>query len=104
MRDPSCERHSFSPPREGCDYCREDAALARAERVQDEIRFGWWGAAHTLLLISPAVLELLPDGISLACIDGTRAVKGVDPIDGDTRYGLLAYGFALAAGGEEKKP
>lgn len=35
----------------------------------------------------------LPDGVKLMCIDNTFAVKGVDDIDDDTRFGCLAYGF-----------
>lgn len=35
----------------------------------------------------------LPNGVKLMCIDDTFAVKGVDYIDDDTRFGCLAYGL-----------
>jgi hypothetical protein len=51
-----------------------------------------WGNLE-LWLIQPIEFDTLPDGTALVCIDGTIAVKGKDRIDGDTRYGSLAYGF-----------
>lgn len=45
-----------------------------------------------LWLITPEELEKLPVGIELECINGKKYVKGVDTIDGDTRFGHLAYG------------
>lgn len=51
-----------------------------------------WGTLE-LWVIQPMELDALPDGTALVCIDGTIAIKGQDGIDGDTRYGCLAYGF-----------
>lgn len=46
-----------------------------------------------LWLLKPDEFEKLPDGIELTCIDGSKAVKGQDYIDDDTRWGHLAYGI-----------
>lgn len=45
-----------------------------------------------LWLFTPEEFEQLPDGIVLECINGDYAKKGVDYIDGDTRFGYMAYG------------
>jgi len=46
-----------------------------------------------LWLLTLDEFKELPDGIKLMCIDDTFAVKGVDYIDDDTRFGCLAYGL-----------
>lgn len=46
-----------------------------------------------LWLLTPAELEMVPDGTVLVCISGERVVKGVDEIDDDTRGGYIAYGL-----------
>ena len=45
-----------------------------------------------LYLFTPDEFEQLPDGTELTCINNTKAIKGVDTIDQDTRFGYLAYG------------
>lgn len=52
----------------------------------------WWDDDHRLLLLTPEEFASLPDGEVLVCIDESVAVKGVDKIDDDTRFGHLAYG------------
>jgi len=44
-------------------------------------------------LITPKLFDYLPKGTELVSISGDRRRKGIDYIDGDTRYGFLAYGF-----------
>lgn len=46
-----------------------------------------------LLLIPLHFYEKIPDGTELTCIDGKKAVKGKDYIDGDTRGGAIAFGI-----------
>jgi hypothetical protein len=50
-----------------------------------------------LRLVTPAELAALPDGTALRCIDGEVVVKGQDAIDGDTRFGYLAFGLPADA-------
>jgi len=47
-----------------------------------------------LQLITPAQLKQLPNGTVLTSINGRKVTVGKDVIDGDTRGGFLAYGFA----------
>jgi len=47
----------------------------------------------SLVLLTMAELNMLPDGIELECINGKKYVKGRDVIDGDTRAGHIAYGL-----------
>ncbi len=44
-------------------------------------------------LITPKELATLPDGTVLVDIFGVSYVTGKDPIDTDTRGGMLAYGL-----------
>lgn len=46
-----------------------------------------------LWLLTPSEYSELDNGTILQCIDETRAVKGVDHIDMDTRAGHMAYGL-----------
>lgn len=46
----------------------------------------------TIILLTPAEFDALPDGTVLTSISGQKKTKGVDYIDGDTRNGHLAYG------------
>lgn len=48
---------------------------------------------NNLWLLTLEEFTELPDGVKLMCIDNTFAVKGVDDIDDDTRFGCLAYGL-----------
>jgi hypothetical protein len=62
-------------------------------------RTTWELATATISLITVKEFESLPDGTKLMCIDGRYVIKGTDPIDDDTRYGYMAYGFEVE--GEE---
>jgi hypothetical protein len=48
-----------------------------------------------LLLITPELLEVLPNGTILYSVTGRQVIVGTDYIDDDTRSGFLAYGFHL---------
>lgn len=50
-------------------------------------------AEDPLWLLTPEQLDEIPDGTILHSIMGERAVFGKDVIDGDTRFGYLAYGL-----------
>ena len=54
--------------------------------------FRWWDEKHELLLVPLKLFNQIPDGTEFTCISGEKAVKGKDPIDDDTRGGLMAYG------------
>ncbi len=43
-------------------------------------------------LFTPEEFAHLPDGFELLGISGGAAVKGIDPIDQDTRAGVIAFG------------
>jgi len=62
----------------------------------------YWDEEHTLLLITPAQLAGLPEGIVLKAISDDYVEVGVDEIDGDTRGGLLAFGFEIGARAEQR--
>lgn len=53
------------------------------------------GVNPVLMLLTPEEFLFLPDGAILTCIDGSKAVKGKDYIDDDTRGGHLAYGITV---------
>lgn len=44
-------------------------------------------------LLTPEQLKELPNGVELIDIFGGKFIKGKDEIDGDTRFGYLAYGI-----------
>ena len=46
-----------------------------------------------LWLLSPEEFKQLKNGTMLVSINGVEAVKGIDFIDQDTRFGYLAYGL-----------
>lgn len=52
----------------------------------------WDENPNPLYLFTEAEYNQLPDGIELESIGGSKAVKGKDYIDMDTRFGYLAYG------------
>jgi hypothetical protein len=52
----------------------------------------WWDEDKVLCLITPQEFAEIEAGTPLTCIDDTIAIKGVHPIDDDTRFGHLAYG------------
>lgn len=47
----------------------------------------------TLWLFTEAEFKRLPDGIVLTSISGDTVTKGVDYINQDTRFGLIAFGI-----------
>lgn len=49
-----------------------------------------------LKLLTPEELKSVPDGTVLVDVMGAWVVKGRDHIDGDTRYGYLAYGTVIS--------
>lgn len=50
--------------------------------------------AYEIHLVTPEELEELPDGTELIDIFGRSVIKGHETtIDGDTRFGHLAYGL-----------
>ena len=57
----------------------------------------WWDDEETLWLVTPEEFDRLPNGFVLTCIDGSTAIKGKDKIDGDTRFGHIAYGASKDA-------
>jgi hypothetical protein len=55
----------------------------------------WWDNEKTLLLVSPELLAALPSGVPLESIMGRKKITGQDRIDGDSRFGFLAYGIRV---------
>lgn len=53
----------------------------------------WDNAPDPLWLLTPDEFARVPDGATLICISGKTAVKGVDYIDLDCRFGCIAWGF-----------
>jgi hypothetical protein len=81
-------------------YAREalrgDLPLAMIEfnPVSRQRRNAWDGDdVDPLWLLTPEEFALVPDGSVLVCINGSTSTKGVDNIDLDTRFGLIAHGF-----------
>ena len=48
-----------------------------------------------LWLIPLYLLPILPDGLELTRIDGSKVIVGKDYIDNDIRYGCIAYGIEI---------
>jgi len=53
----------------------------------------WDDEKDPLVLLTPEEFAQIPPGVTLTSISGTKAVKGVDEIDLDVRYGHIAFGF-----------
>lgn len=51
-----------------------------------------WDDVSGLWLFTIEEFNQLPDGTELTSINGWRAIKGVQSIDLDTRFGHIAYG------------
>ncbi|MEQ1494450.1 MAG: hypothetical protein ABL912_01640 [Novosphingobium sp.] len=61
----------------------------------------WTDEDPKLWLLTPKELKSVPRGTVLTSINGTKAIVGTDYIDGDTRFGCLAFGvFDSQIGGE----
>lgn len=58
-----------------------------------QLGFGYWTNKADLMLIPIWAFHVIADGETLSCIDGKTAVKGVDEIDLDIRFGVIAWGF-----------
>ncbi len=73
--------------------------------VQELLDLGcrWWDKATRLMLLPEAVFRQLPNGTQLRSITGRTVTKGRDPIDDDTRFGLMAYGLFVKKGKHEEK-
>lgn len=56
---------------------------------------GWRLFAHDLYLCPGHEFPHIEDGVMLHCINGTTAIVGKDYIDGDMRFGMLAYGVIV---------
>ena len=52
-----------------------------------------WREIRDLWLLTPEELQLVPNGTVLTSISNKTVIKGSDPVDLDTRAGLLAYGI-----------
>lgn len=52
----------------------------------------WVLGSIELWLLTPQELDMVPDNFKITDIFGIPAIKGVDVIDDDTRFGYLAYG------------
>lgn len=114
MKIGTCRAHD----RPYCDECQDAArqdAIAREEKRReaaqviglglDPVLIAWeprsrqrnnaWDAEWPipLWLLTPEELEMIPDGTPLFSIMTDRKVKGVDKIDGDTRFGMTAWGL-----------
>jgi hypothetical protein len=76
------------------------AKINAAELIKEGAYY--WDEGKTLLLITPAQLDKLAKGTVLKSINGEYVTVGTDEIDGDTRAGLLAYGFELSQDGESQ--
>ena len=47
---------------------------------------------RVIYLLTPERFATLADGTAVVCISGETMIKGTDYIDGDTRFGHLAFG------------
>jgi hypothetical protein len=59
---------------------------------------------ENFLLVPLWLYPALPDGIHLRSINNEEVIKGVNDIDNDNRYGLLAYGITITPPEPEIKP
>lgn len=70
--------------------------LVKVDRVTlVNLGFGSWDGK--LMLIPLWAFNYIADGEALKSIGGKTAVKGVDEIDLDVRFGCVAYGFDYPA-------
>jgi len=59
-----------------------------------QLGFSPWD--DNLILTSPTMLSLMKRGTTLRTISGDIKIVGVDEIDTDTRFGMLAYGLMIS--------
>jgi hypothetical protein len=69
------------------------AALVEFNPLSRRNNNAWDDRPDKLWLLTPDEYDLLPDGVTLVCIDGKTGVKGIDYIDQDTRAGYIAWGL-----------
>jgi hypothetical protein len=95
----------YAPARKRYEAKKARAAIKREQRLAnlgaplvdkppEKMKFSSFGTWGDVRLITPKQLRALPKGTVLTSISGSKAIVGVDRIDGDTRGGFLAFGFA----------
>lgn len=68
-------------------------ALIEFDPLSRQRQNPWDERDDKLWLLTPDEFGMLPDGVTLVCISGETAVKGIDDIDQDTRFGMIAWGL-----------
>jgi hypothetical protein len=66
--------------------------VLRFEPLARRDGYVWQEEDDVLWLLTPDEFLKMPDGLILTSIMGKTVVKGVDTIDMDTRFGLIAFG------------
>jgi len=54
-------------------------------------KFGHWD--KDLYLVPGYLFDYIADGVELISIFDEKCIKGINPIDRDTRFGCIAFGF-----------
>jgi len=86
-----------SPPAENLrkEYATSVAELQKIGRqTLLDAGFRYWD--ENLMLTPEWFMPYIKAGEQLESITGEKVIKGKDPIDDDTRGGLLAYGFRVS--------
>lgn len=61
-----------------------------------ELRFGKWSDEQPDLWLFPLYLvPIIPEGLEIEYIDGTKGIYEKDKMDNDTRFGCVAYGINI---------
>lgn len=61
-----------------------------------ELRFGKWSDEQPNLWLFPLYLvPIIPEGLEIEYIDGTKGIYEKDKMDNDTRFGCVAYGINI---------
>ena len=61
-----------------------------------ELRFGKWSDEQPDLWLFPLYLvPIIPEGLEIEYIDGTKGIYKKDKMDNDTRFGCVAYGINI---------
>ena len=61
-----------------------------------ELRFGKWSDEQPDLWLFPLYLvPIIPEGLEIEYIDGTKGIYEKDKMDDDTRFGCVAYGINI---------
>lgn len=75
--------------------CKDDFEVLRKFPMKELMKMGFGNWDGGLALIPVEWKDQLPDGLVLETIGGTFETVGVDEIDTDCRYGMLAYGIRV---------